>query len=127
MPLFPGYLFVRPRLEERIRVLSIPGVVRIVSFCGQPALVRESEILGVQAALARGGVEPSAWLVAGHRVRVKTGVLAGLEGVVVRRKNRLRVVIALESIMRAMSVEVDVSELEPLSSYAVTSRSRGIL
>jgi transcription antitermination factor NusG len=127
LPLFPGYVFVRPELSEVLRVLNLPGVVRMVSFGGKPARITTREIEGIRTAVTHGGVEPWPWLAAGRRVRIKTGALAGLEGVVVRRKNRLRVVIALEVIMRAMSVEVDGGELEPLASSPVAGRSSAIL
>src|SRR5215472_17658750 len=47
LPLFPGYLFVRMGLNARVRALSVPGVVRIVSFRGQPASLTEEEIQSI--------------------------------------------------------------------------------
>ena len=114
LPLFPGYLFARVSMESRLRVLNIPGVVRVVGFGGQDAVVREKDIEAVRAAVAWGTAEPAPWVSAGQHVRVKSGPLEGLEGVVVRRKNSVRVVILLTVIMRAMAVEIDEAELEPM-------------
>src|SRR5215470_15040410 len=36
LPLFPGYVFVRLALSDRLRVLQIPSVVRLVGFGGLP-------------------------------------------------------------------------------------------
>jgi transcription antitermination factor NusG len=115
MPLFPGYLFARVNPESRLRVLNILGVVRVVGFGGHAAILGEEEIEAVRAAVTTCRAEPSPWITAGRRVRVRSGPLEGLEGVVVRRKNSLRVVILLTVIMRAMSVEIDELELEPVS------------
>jgi len=56
--------------------------------------------------------EPHPFLSVGRRVRVKAGPLEGLQGVVVRRKNRLRLVISLDLIHRAAAVEVEAADLE---------------
>src|SRR5438876_694608 len=50
LPLFPGYVFVKFALRERLRVLQIPSVVRLVSFGGDPAPLREEEIMGLRHA-----------------------------------------------------------------------------
>lgn len=111
--LFPGYVFVRMALENRLRVLQLPGVVRLVSFNGQPAVLPASEMEALQARLSSGvGVEPHPYLRAGRRVRVRQGAMEGLEGIMVRRKDRCRVVFSIDLIQRSVSVEVDESDLE---------------
>jgi len=123
LPLFPGYVFVRMALGDRLRVLQVPSVVRLVGFDGHLSALPDEEIEGLKRGLA-GGVlaEPHPFLSAGRRVRVKAGPLAGVEGIVIRRKNRLRLVISLELIQRAAMVEVDAADLEPLGK-ARASRS----
>ena len=115
LPLFPGYVFVRMALGDRLRVLQVPSVVRLVGFDGHLSALPDEEIEGLKKGLA-GGVlaEPHPFLSAGRRVRVKAGPLAGIEGIVIRRKNRLRLVISLELIQRSAMVEVDAADLEPL-------------
>jgi len=57
-------------------------------------------------------VEPHPYLKVGERVRVKTGLMAGVEGILVRKKNEFRMVLTLDVIMRSMSVEVNADDLE---------------
>jgi transcription antitermination factor NusG len=60
-------------------------------------------------------VEPHPYLVVGRRVRVIDGPFEGAEGVLVRRKNSLRVVVSLELIMRSVSIEIDEALIEPVA------------
>ncbi len=116
LALFPGYVFVRLAIEDRLRVLSLPSVVRLVSFHGQPAVLPEDEIEQLRQRLSRrGGVEPYPYLRVGRRVRVCGGPMQGLEGIIVRRKDRCRVVFSLDLIMRSVAVEVDESDVEPVA------------
>jgi transcription antitermination factor NusG len=115
LPLFPSYIFVHLPLQERLRVLQVPGVVRLVGFGNCAAPVPEIEITRIRDILNQGlRTEPHRYLTAGRRVRVKTGPLVGLEGIVVRRKNQLRFVVSVELIMRSMAVEVDLADIEPV-------------
>src|SRR6266571_3132704 len=76
MPLFPGYVFVRFALRDRLEVLQIPGVVHLVSFAGHPASLREEHIQALQNCLSHANrVEPHPYLQAGRRARVKSGPL----------------------------------------------------
>ena len=116
MPLFPGYVFVRLALVNRLSVLQVSGVVHLVGFDGSPAAVPEEDVLRVQELLSRGmRAEPHPFLRVGRRVRVMAGPLAGLEGILVRRKNRVRFVVSVELILRSIAVEVDEGDLEPIS------------
>ena len=119
LPLFPGYVFVRLGLRDRLRVLQVPGVARLVGFNGLPCALPDSEIEALKAGLASGvRAEPHRYLTVGRRVRVKTGPLAGMEGVLARKKNGARFVISLDLIMRSVAVDVDALELEPCGSNA---------
>jgi transcription antitermination factor NusG len=116
LALFPGYVFVRLALQDRLRVLQLPSAVRLVSFNGQPAVLPETEIEQLRERLSRGGcVEPHPYLCVGRRVRVRGGPMQGLEGIIVRRKDRCRVVFSLDLIMRSVAVEVDESDVEPVA------------
>jgi transcription antitermination factor NusG len=115
LPLFPGYVFVRLALRDRMQVLQVPGVARLVGFNGLPCALPDSEIEALKAGLASGvRAEPHPFLTVGRRVRVKAGPLEGLEGIVIRRKNRLRLVISLDLIHRAAAVEVEATDLDLL-------------
>jgi len=115
MPLFPGYVFVHLALRERLRVLQVPGVAKLVGFGGLPAALPVEQVEALRAGLSGClHAEPHPFLTAGHRVRVKAGPLQGLEGFVVRRKNGLRLVVALDLIQRAAAVEIDEADVEPI-------------
>lgn len=112
MPLFPGYVFVRISGGERIRVLEHPSVLRLVTFNGRPAPLPDAEIARLRAALELGKAEPFPFLITGRRVRVKSGPLAGLEGTVLRRKSRMRLVVSVEAIQRSIIFDLDATDLE---------------
>src|SRR5271170_3923565 len=96
LPLFPGYVFVRLALRDRLQVLQIPGVTRLVGFDGHPAAVPNEDIEAVRACLSgKHAIQPHRYLKHGQRVRVLRGPLAGLTGVVVRQKKGTRFVISL--------------------------------
>ncbi|MFZ3262596.1 MAG: UpxY family transcription antiterminator [Terriglobales bacterium] len=115
MVLFPGYVFVNIALTERLRVLVLPGVARFVTFHGQPAVVSDCEIralgVGVESGLS---IQPHPYLQRGRRVRVRNGPMAGVEGILVRRKDSFRVIISIDMIARSVAAEVDEGDIEPL-------------
>jgi transcription antitermination factor NusG len=115
LPLFPGYVFVRFDTSERLRVLQVPSVVRIVGSRGHAIPLQEHEIDALLAA-SRGGAcaEPHPYLSVGRRVRIRRGPFQGLEGFVKRKSLNFRVVISLDSIMRSMVLNVDETDIEPV-------------
>ena len=116
LPLFPGYVFVRLKLRDHIKVLQVPGVAKLVGFGGIPTALPQEEIDVLRTSLLHGvRAEPHRYLNVGRRVRVNSGPLAGMEGILVRKKNQDRLVISLELIFRSVAVEVDGFGLEPLS------------
>jgi transcription antitermination factor NusG len=117
LPLFPGYVFVRLALRDRLRVLQTPGVARLVGFGGLPTALPDQEIEAMRDGLKRQLLlEPHPYLTIGRRVRLKSGPLVGLEGILVRRKGLLRLVLSLDLIQRSAAVEVDASDVEPKPS-----------
>jgi transcription antitermination factor NusG len=115
LPLFPGYVFVQLALRDRLQVLQVPGVAKLVGFNGMPTALPQEEIEALRTSLGSGvRAEPHPYLKVGRRVRVRTGSLAGLEGVVLRKKNSTRFVISLDLIMRSVAVEIEGSEVEPV-------------
>ena len=116
LPLFSSYVFVRIELIHRFDVLQIPGVVRLVGFNGQQTALNEEEIETLQQGLS-GGVctKPHPYLTSGRRVRIKDGPLAGMEGILLRRKGNLRVVISISLLQRSIAVDADLADLEPVS------------
>jgi transcription antitermination factor NusG len=118
LPLFPCYLFVRIHRTSRGTVLGLPGVVSIVGSSREPWPLPQLEIEALRLGAQAGKVEPHPYLRVGDRVRIKAGSMAGIEGVLVRRKNEIRFVLTLEAIMRSVSVEVDADDLEPVDESA---------
>jgi transcription antitermination factor NusG len=117
LPLFPCYLFLRGLKERRLEVVTTPGIVSILSINGEPATIPESEIEAVRRAIEWGNrVEPHPFLRCGDRVRVISGPLQGLEGILVRKKNLYRLVLSVEILERSAAVEVDVSAVERVAS-----------
>ena len=115
MPLFPGYVFVNLNLRDRLGVLRAPGVLRFVTFQGQPAALPDSEIRALESTLSAGlRPQPHPYLRQGTRVRVKRGPLVGVEGIMIRRKQRFRLVLSIDLIMRSVMFEVDEADVEPL-------------
>jgi len=114
LPLFPGYIFVRLPLCERLRVLQISSVVRLVGFGGLPVPLPDEEMELMRSGLSQSaGAEPHRFLTVGRRVRITAGPFAGLAGVMKRRKSGLRVVISLELIQRSIMVDVDACDVKP--------------
>jgi transcription antitermination factor NusG len=113
MPLFPGYVFVHLALRDRLQVLQVPGVARLVGFNGQPAALPDREIEVLRTSIsAHLRAEPHPYLTVGRRVRIKRGALEGVEGILVRKKNSCRVVLSMDVILRSAAVEVEASDIE---------------
>ena len=122
LPLFPGYIFVHIDRGERVRVLEVPGVLTFVGGTGgQPVSLPEAEIEALRTGLPLRHAEPHPLLTVGQRARIRSGALVGMEGVVVRQKNNLRVVLTMDLIMQSVSVEVDATELETLDAAPISA------
>ena len=114
LPLFPGYLFVRIALRDRLQVLRIPGVAHLVGTQGKPSQLPDLEITRLQAGLLPGNrLAPHPYLKVGRRIRVASGPMAGTEGILVRRKDALRVVVSVDLIQRSFALEIDESDIVP--------------
>lgn len=111
LPLFPGYVFVKLDLRERLKVLQLRGVVGLVGFGGQPSPLPDEEIGMLRKGLSSRSAIPHHYMDVGQRVRIERGPLQGLEGILVARKNRLRLVVSVQLIMRSVAVEVNDADL----------------
>ena len=98
-PLFPGYLFVQIAANDRLNVQKSVGVVNIVGNQQGPLEVSEQQITAIRTFIETGlKYDPHPYLKVGKKVRVTEGPLAGLEGILVRKKNRSLFVISVEMI-----------------------------
>jgi transcription termination/antitermination protein NusG len=117
LPLFPGYLFCRLNLDERLPLLTTPGFLYLVGVGKNPEPVDDKEIAGIQSVL-RSGLTVTPWpnLVVGQKVRLMHGPLRGLDGVLTRIANRHRIYVSVTLLKRSISVEVDPEWVQPVSA-----------
>jgi transcription antitermination factor NusG len=108
LPLFPGYVFLKGGLDRRLDLVTTPGIHSLVSCAGKPAAIPTDEMNALRRAVESGAsVEPHPFLECGDRVRVKSGSLAGVQGILVRKKNLYRLVLSVAILGKAAAVEVD--------------------
>jgi len=113
LPLFPNYVFVFAGFDRRGAILSTPGVYDFVRLGGLPVPVPEEEIGAVRRVVEQGlHAEPHPFLKYGDRVRVKSGPLEGVDGILIRKKSFYRLVLSVELLARSISVEVEAADVE---------------
>ena len=125
LPLFPGYIFLRAGLDRHIQVLTTPGVFHFVSTADHAIPIGQTEIDSVRQ-LTDGGsnVEPHPFLRAGDWVRVRTGPLAELEGILTHWKGAFRLVLSVQLLQQSAAVEVDAASVERVARRANRPSSR---
>lgn len=115
VPLFPGYLFARSARHQRVRLLQIPGVLGMVSSSSHPTAIEDEEMSALRAMVEKYQAEPHPFLKVGDVVRIIAGPLAGMTGILLRRKHDVRVVLSLDIILRSVAVEISEEDIEPVS------------
>jgi len=114
-PLFPGYVFARIDPAGRMGVLKCSGVVSIVSFNNEPAPVPDREIEAIQALMASTlPYDPCPMIKAGTMVEVTHGPLKGIVGRLRRKGSQARLVLSVDLIGQAVSVQVDAADVQAL-------------
>lgn len=125
LPLFPGYVFVHLALRDRFQALQVPNLVRLIGFGAHPAVLPQQDIDALRRGLDGGlRAQPHPYLTIGKRVRIRSGPLEGLEGILQRRKGNFRVVLSVDLILRSISVEADAWDLGIALPSARPSQSR---
>jgi transcription antitermination factor NusG len=113
-PLFSGYVFARVSPQNRITVISTPGVLRLLGN-EKRDMVRAAELDKIRAGLSSGLLlRPHADMTVGTRVRVRDGIFAGTEGVVTDFRHRCKVVITLSAVRQCFSMEAKLDDLQVL-------------
>lgn len=112
LPLFPGYVFVRITANKRVGVLEVPGVVSMIGAGSRPSPLPDKEMEALRAGLDPMKAEPHPLVTVGQPVRIVRGALAGVEGIVARRKGGLRVLLTLSLLMQSIAIEVDRDDVE---------------
>jgi transcription antitermination factor NusG len=116
-PLFPGYVFSRFDVNDRLPVLMTSGVLRIVGIGRIPAEIAEEEI-GAVRRIVQSGISAMPWPFprVGQRIVVAKGPLEGTEGVLVAVRNRYRIVVSISLLQRSISAEVDAEWVSAVQS-----------
>jgi transcription antitermination factor NusG len=117
-PLFPGYLFVRigENQNAKLLILKTPGVIRFIGrISGEPEAVPDEQVLSLKRLVeSKENLDPYPYLKEGNKVRIKSGPLAGVEGILVDRKGIHNLVLAVDILRQGVSVQVDAYIVEPL-------------
>ena len=116
LPLFPGYLFCRFDVQDRLLpILTTPGVISIVGAGKTPVAVSDEEIAAVQA-IVRSGLPAQPWpcLTVGSRVFIERGPLAGFEGIALSVDKAFRLVVSIPLLQRAIAVEIERDWIRPI-------------
>jgi transcription antitermination factor NusG len=122
LPLFPGYVFSRFDIHDRLPLLIVPGVVNVVRLGKVPIAVDDTEIDDVRTLVASGlGVQPWPFLGVGERVSVEEGPLHGVTGVVTAFKGALQLVVSITLLQRSVAVAVDRRWVRPESRNGVSA------
>jgi transcription antitermination factor NusG len=113
LPLFPNYVFIRGGLDRMLSIVTTPGVHSLVSWGARPADIPTEEIETVRRLVESPlQVEPHPFLTCGDLVRIKSGPLEGIEGILIRKTRGFRLVLSVEMLSRSAAVEVDVNMVE---------------
>jgi transcription antitermination factor NusG len=111
-PLFPGYIFVRFAPEQKLSMLSVPGVIRLLET-ERTGFVADSEVGRIREALNQKHVmRPHPGVLAGTKVRIRHGLFAGAEGVVCPAGQGCNVVLSIPSFGQSFSLKVDPREID---------------
>ncbi|MCG6551649.1 MAG: UpxY family transcription antiterminator [Candidatus Magnetominusculus sp. LBB02] len=118
-PLFPNYLFVRcaANLQDKRLILRTQGVICFVGHrhaCYDYERISDDQIASLMRIVQSDvPVNPYPYLKEGHRVRVRRGPFAGVDGLLVKRKGLHKLVILVDILQQGISVEIDASDIEP--------------
>lgn len=119
-PLFPGYVFCKLDPADRLPILKAPGVVSLVGIGKSPVPIPAVEMERVRRLVGSGLlVTPWPFLQVGQKVLIERGPLAGLEGILERVKNQLRIVVSVTLLQRAVAAEIDRNWVRPIGKSSL--------
>ena len=117
--LFPGYIFCRFDPNERLPILTAPGVVDVVGFGKTPEPIPHTEIQRVRTMVDSGlMVTPYPYVQVGQAVLIERGPLTGVEGILVEVKGKVRLVVSVNLLQRSVSAEVDRTSIRPIQTLS---------
>jgi transcription antitermination factor NusG len=114
-------------MDRHHQIVTTPGIIKIVGWSGRPAIVPQTQLDAARQIIESCCiVETHPYLQYGDRVRVKTGPLMGLEGILTRKKGVARLVVSVEMLGQSAAVEVDALNVERIGSIPVQKLSNRI-
>lgn len=123
--LFDGYLFCRLEEQRFAKAITAPGVIRIVGNGQRPTAVATDELDAIRRVVdSRLSATPWPFLRGGERVRVSSGPLRDVEGIVLRAKNQDRLLVSVSLLQRSVAVELDAASVELVTSSAAPPARR---
>ncbi len=126
LPLFPCYVFFRGGLDRWLQIVTTPGVNAVVGCGGRAGVIPQTEIEDVRQVVESSlRVEPHPFLNCGDRVRIKSGPLVGIEGILIRKKNLFRLILSVAMLGKSAAVEVDASLVERVAAHKTELVSPG--
>jgi transcription antitermination factor NusG len=116
LPLFPGYLFCRFNINNRLPILVTPGVMHVIGIGKAPHPVDDAEIEALKSIVISGlQTEPRSYLNIGEKVRIEIGPLAGVEGILLALKGSSKLVVSVSLLQRSVAVTIDDSWVVPVA------------
>ncbi len=117
-PLFPGYLFVHihNNREDKLTVLKTTGVVRFLgTIQGGPEPIPEEQIISLKRLVeSKEPLDAYPYLKEGQRVRIKRGLFAGIEGILVEKLGQHMLVLSVDVLKQGAAVEIAASDVEKI-------------
>ena len=122
LPLFPGYLFFHSNLQDKLEIVGTPGIFYVLESAGRASAIPRHEIESIRR-VTESGVQAHAhpFLASGDQVEICSGPLSGVIGMLTRCKNQYRVVLNVELLQRAVSIEVDATSVKRIGILKRTS------
>jgi transcription antitermination factor NusG len=127
VPLFPNYIFIYTSNAERFDILKMQGLVKYVSFGGNPATVSDSLIDSLKK-MQTGDLQVSnIEFIEGMQVRITDGPFAGIEGTLVHKRDSKRIVVRIEVLKRAVSVDVSANRIEVINNGSQVQKPASVI
>lgn len=117
IPLFPGYVFCRFDAQQRLPILTTPGVIHAVGTNGVPEAVSDVEIAALQLAVTSGRLlQPWPFLKIGQRVMIQHGPLRHVEGILAEIKGDRKLIISISLLQRSVAVQMERADVRPAAA-----------
>jgi transcriptional antiterminator RfaH len=125
-PLFPGYIFCRFNSQNWLPIIKAPGVIQVVGYNRTPVPIDDFEIEAIRT-LGMSGLPNQPWPFpkVGERVRIESGPLRGLEGIIVEFKNSHRFIVSVSLLQRSVAVAIDSAHVTSISA-TTSDRLQGV-